>query len=243
MILTAHQPVYLPWLGLFHKIILSDSFCFFDDVQYQVRDWNNRNKIKTANGEVMLTVPVLTQDYRSKKIREIEINNTVDWSKKHWKSIYLSYKKAPFFSKYADFFEDMYNRQWIYLTDLCEYMLKFFLQELDINVKYYKASDIIFDGAKSELVLDMCKKLNADLYIFGALGKDYADQKEFNDKGIKLYFQDYKHPEYPQLWGSFISHMSVIDLIFNVGALRAKEIIMEGNITRQELCSAFLRDS
>jgi len=234
MILTAHQPVYLPWLGLFHKIAISDAFCYFDDVQYLVKDWNNRNKIKTQSGEIWLTVPVLTKEYREKPIRLIEINNSVDWRKKHWKSIYLSYKKTTYFNKYSDFFEDVYKKEWQYLTELNEYMLKWFLKELGIKVKYYKASELNFVGYKSDLVLDMCKKLGADLYIFGALGKDYAKEGDFAKEGIKIYFQDYKHPVYPQLYGNFLPYISIIDLLFNCGP-KSFEILMEGNIKKEDL--------
>lgn len=238
MILTAHQPVYLPWLGLFHKIAVSDTFCYFDNVQYLPKDWNNRNKIKTQNDEMWLTVPVLTTGHREKTIREIEINNSLDWRRKHWKSIYLNYKKTPHFKKYADFFEDVYKREWPYLTEINEYMLKWFLKELGINVKYYKASELNFEGYKSNLVLDMCKKLGANLYIFGALGKDYVREEDFAREGIKIYFQDYKHPIYPQLWGEFIPYMSIIDLLFNCGD-KSLEILMEGNISKEELIKNF----
>ena len=153
MILTAHQPVYLPWLGLFHKIALSDAFCYFNDVQYQVKDYNSRNKIKTANGAIWLTVPVLTKGYREKKIKEIEINNSIDWRKKHWKSIYLNYKKAPYFNKYANFLEETYKREWRYLVDLNEEMLKWFLEQLGIKVDYFKASELNFQSYKESLVL------------------------------------------------------------------------------------------
>ena len=234
MILTAHQPVYLPWLGLFHKIAISDAFCYFDDVQYQVKDWNNRNKIKTASGDIWLTVPVLTKGYREKKINEIEINNSTDWRRKHWRSIYVNYKKAQFFTKYADFFEDVYKKDWLLLSDLNEYMLKWFFKTLKIDVEYHKASELHFEGSKSELVLDMCKKFKADTYIFGALGKDYADKEKFNREDIKIYFQDYKPPVYNQLYSDFLPYMSVIDLLFNCGD-RSLEIIMSGNITKEEL--------
>lgn len=234
MILTAHQPVYLPWLGLFHKIAISDSFCYFDDVQYLKKDWNNRNKIKTFNGEAWLTVPVLTKKHKEKSIREIKINNSINWRNKHWNSIYLNYKKAPYFDKYSNFFEDVYNKEWHYLTDLNEYMLKWFLKELGIKVDYYKASELNFKGYKSELVLDMCKKLGTDLYIFGSLGKDYADTEDFNKEGIKIYFQNYKHPIYAQMHGEFLPYMNIIDLIFNCGG-NSFEILMSGNINKKQL--------
>jgi hypothetical protein len=95
MILTAHQPVYLPWLGLFHKIALSDTYVYFDDVQYQMKDWNNRNHIKTVRGPLWLTVPVLCKGYREKKIRDIEINNQEPWQRKHWKTLHVNYGKTP----------------------------------------------------------------------------------------------------------------------------------------------------
>lgn len=237
MILTAHQPVYLPWIGLFHKIALADSFCYFDNVQYQIKDFNGRNKIKTAQGPIWLTVSVKAKGYRDKKIQEIEIDNSQNWRKTHFKSIYLNYKKAPFFENYADFFENVYiKKEWKYLSDLNEYMLKWFLKELDIKVEYSKASEQNFEGYKGELVLDMCKKLNADLYIFGALGKDYANEKKFIENGVKIYFQDYKHPVYPQLYGKFEPYMSIIDLLFNCGH-KSKDIIMQGNVTKQDLLS------
>ncbi|MFC1630139.1 WbqC family protein [Patescibacteria group bacterium] len=238
MILTAHQPVYLPWLGLFHKIAISDTFCYFDDTQYLKKDWNNRNKIKTQNGEMWLTIPVLTTKHREKKIREIKINNSIDWRKKHWKSIYLNCKKAPFFNKYSDFLEDVYKKEWDYLAELNEYMLKWFLKELGIKVKYYKASELNFKGYKSDLVLDMSKKLEADLYVFGALGEDYAEKEQFSEQKINIYFQDYKHPLYPQLYGEFLPYMSIIDLLFNCGD-KSLEVLMKGNITKEELIKKY----
>jgi len=103
MILTAHQPVYLPWLGLFHKIAIADSFCYFDSVQYQTKDWNNRNKLIGPNGAFWLTVPVKSKGHFNKKVGEIKIDNTINWRKKHLKSIELNYKSAPYFNYYIDF--------------------------------------------------------------------------------------------------------------------------------------------
>jgi len=234
MILTAHQPVYLPWLGLFHKIALADEFCYFDNVQFQIKDFNGRNKIKSASGPIWLTVPVKARGYRDKKIQEIEIDESQDWEKRHLKSIYINYKKAPFFENYFDFFEDVYKKDWKYLSDLNEYMLKWFLKQLDIKAEYSKASEQNFQGYKSDLVLDMCKKLKADLYVFGALGKDYANEENFIKNGVKIYFQDYKHPVYPQLYGEFVPYMSIIDLLFNCGP-KSKDILMQDNIRKQDL--------
>ena len=104
MILTAHQPVYLPWLGLFDKIALADTFVLFDKVQYQPKDYNNRNQIWTPNHDepMWLTVPVYTNGHRLKTIDQIEINNTLPWQRKHWKSIEQSYRKAKYWDDYGE---------------------------------------------------------------------------------------------------------------------------------------------
>lgn len=236
MILTAHQPVYLPWLGLFHKIALSDKFVLFNEVQYLPKDWMNRNKIKTPNGEIFLTVPVLRKGYRDKKSNEIKINNETDWQKKHLKSILINYKKTTYFDDYFPFFEDVYNKKWNYLSDLNEYMLKWFLKQLKINVDFLKANDFNFTGTKSDLVLDMCKQLDSDIYIFGSQGKDYAKIDDFTNSGIIPVFQEYVHPSYQQLHGEFVSHMSIIDLLFNCGS-QSYEIIMSENLSKSNVLS------
>ena len=217
MVLTAHQPVYLPWLGLFHKISLAETFVSFDRVQYLPKDFNNRNRIKTPNGPIWLTVPVHKKGHREKAIEEIEIDNRTPWQRKHWRSLEMSYGKAPYWPRYRDFFEDVYAREWTHLAQLDDHMLLWFLSELGIEVAFERASDHEFRGAKSDLVLDMCLQLGATRYIFGALGRDYADTAAFADAGVEAVFQEYRHPTYPQLHGEFEPYMSVVDLLFNCG--------------------------
>ena len=226
MILTAHQPVYLPWLGLFHKIILADTFVSFNQVQYLPKDWNNRNKIKTDNGWIWMTVPVLKSGYREKTIAEIKINNDTRWNIKHWRTINQFYGKAPYFKKYKNFFHDVYlNNEWEYLIDINEYMLKWFLEEMSIDIKFIDAKELNLSGKKSELVLNMCKKLKATTYIFGIQGAEYANLDSFKENDVNLIFQDYEHPEYQQLFSKFLPNLSIIDLLFNHG-LDSKNIIM-----------------
>ena len=237
MILTAHQPVYLPWLGLFHKIALADAFVSFNQVQYQVKDWNNRNKIKTAQGPIWLSVPVKKKGFLERKYTEIEIDNEQPWQRKHWSSIYHAYRKASHFATHADRIEDFYKREWQTLVELNEAMLQMFLDMLGIRVRLEYMNEHAFAGAKSDLVLDMCRQMRADVYIFGAQGRDYADVESFRAGNVACHFQDYRHPTYRQLHGAFASHLSVIDLIFNCGP-DAFPILMSGNITRDELTAA-----
>jgi hypothetical protein len=228
MILSAHQPVYLPWLGLFHKIALADKFCIFDIAQYQTKDFNNRNKIKTHTGPIWLSVPVESKGHFAKPLAQIKIINK-GWNRKHFHSIDLAYRKAPFYRDYIGELETiLVTRSYESLAVLNRATLEFGLRALDIKTPLVVASDYGFRGHKSDLVLDMCKQLGATAYIFGAQGRNYADVGTFSAAGIDARFQDYQHPTYPQQHGAFEPYMSVIDLLFNAGPDSAK-ILMSGN--------------
>lgn len=229
MILTAHQPVYLPWLGLFHKIALSDHFCIFDIVQYQTKDFNNRNKIKTNTGSLWLSVPVESKNHFEKKIKDVRIVNN-GWNRKHFKSIDLAYRQAPFYSDYIGALEViLMGKTYTYLADLNFSTLEFGLKSLGISVPIVTASSFDFEGSKSNLVLDMCRKLGASDYIFGAQGENYADIDSFLSCNVKPHFQEYIHPVYTQLHGEFEPYMSLIDLLFNVGK-KSFDVLMSGNV-------------
>jgi len=234
-IVTAHQPAYLPWLGFFHKVALADEFVILDDVQFEKNSFINRNKIKTTNGPIWLTIPVRMVGHTRKTITEIEINNDVDWRSKHWKSIYFNYKKAPYFDTYSDFFEDFYRRDWTCLYDAIEHTLLFLLDLLGIKTVIRRQSELQINSRKQQLILDICDKVGSKIFVFGALGKDYADKEFFNKAAVKVVFQDYNHPSYPQLWGQFEPYLSVVDLMFNVEKQKLLDTIMHDNITREEL--------
>jgi hypothetical protein len=229
MILTAHQPVYLPWLGLFQKIARANLFCYFDIVQYQKKDYNNRNKIKTSNGELWLSVPVESKGHLDKNVSDILIIQD-KWVTKHLKSIELNYKKAPFFHDYFPELQSiLINESKSSLGLLNLKLLEYFMECLGINVPIVKASEYSFNGIGSELVLDMCIQLGADNYIFGEQGKNYADVDSFKEKNVEVEFQNYIHPVYRQVGREFLPYMSIVDLLFNEGA-NSFDILMSNNI-------------
>ena len=237
-ILTAHQPAYLPWLGLFHKIAIADTYVFFDQVQYVPKTWINRNYIKSENNKLLLTLPVLTKGHLDLKISDIKINNNIPWQRKHFNSIKLSYSKSKFFKKYIGFFEDIYSKDWNTLSQITSQMLLGFLSLLKIKTKILFGSDYDFKGKNNSLIIDMCKKLNANIYIFGELGIQYADKKLFKENNINICFQKYQHPTYDQLFNSFEANLSILDLLFNCGE-NSYDIIFENNINKKNLLRTF----
>ncbi|MEK3911927.1 WbqC family protein [Paenibacillus sp. FSL H7-0331] len=215
MIITAHQPAYLPWLGYFDKIKRSDVYVYMDNVQYEVRSFINRNKIKTSNGSLWVTIPVKSKGHRDLPLNQIQVSDEVDWRKDHLKTIYLNYKRAPRFEEKYEILERLYSQEYIFLTDLCMEHTKFWFKQLGITTPIYRLADLPIDSKKSDLILDICRYFKADQYISGALGIDYLDEAQFKNAGIIIEYQDYKHPVYPQLWGEFVSHLTILDFWMN----------------------------
>jgi hypothetical protein len=228
VVLVAHQPCYLPWAGLFAKIAQADTFVLLDTVQYQPRDFNNRNKIWTARGPQWLTVPVFTKGHRDKPYHQIQINNTLPWQRKHWKAIEQSYRKAAYWDDYAKDLRLFYSYQYDDLVTVNSAMLRWFLEVLKIDVTYLKASDYQFKGHKAALVFNMCRNLGATTYLFGSQGILYftdENRQEFARAGIEVKFQDYHHPMYSQFGGPFASHLAILDVLFHHGP-KAKDILL-----------------
>jgi arginyl-tRNA synthetase len=216
MIVSIHQPQYLPWLGYFDKIERSDVFVFLDNVQFKKNEWQNRNKIKTDQQWQWLTVPVIHKF--GQKIDEVEINNTVRWGKKHLTALMTHYSKAPFFKEHIAFFEQTYAQEWKILSDLNMHLIQYLAKALGIsNTEFFISSEYISREEPTERLVDLCKHAGGDVYLSGKDGAKYLNLDEFEKEGIQVIFQDYNHPQYAQLYGNFEPYMSVIDLLFNCG--------------------------
>ena len=145
----------------------------------------------------------------------LKINNESNWQKKHFGSICNSYKKAPYFNEIISKIAPFYERKYDMYCDFCYDFTLFWFKELDIKTKIIRMKDLCVDGYKSELVLNMCKAVNADTYISGALGKNYIDNEAFERNNIKVVYQNYQPRSYPQLWGDFVPCLSVLDFVMN----------------------------
>jgi hypothetical protein len=215
MILTAHQPAYLPWLGYFDKLLRSDIFIFLDTVQFERNSFINRNKIKTPQGSVWLTVPVKLKGHLDVPLSEIAIDSKIAWKKNHLKSIYLNYKKSPDFEKSYSKIEGLYQKDYELISELCWDQLGFWLREMGIEKTIVRSSELPISSKKSDLIIDLCRYFQADHYISGALGQNYLEEERFQEAGITIEYQDYRHPVYPQLWGGFLPYMSIVDFWMN----------------------------
>ena len=185
MKVTIMQPSYLPWWYYFERIYYSDTVVFLDDVQFERRGFNHRNKLSNQNGNFWLTIPIKKKNNFQLNINEIEIKNEVKWKKKHQQSIILNYKKAKFFHKLNNLIK-IYDSDYDKLIDILKLTNKFFLNILSIKKKINFSSKIKKKGKKSDLILSICEELGATEYITGPMGASYINKNQFLSKNIEL---------------------------------------------------------
>lgn len=226
MIVSINQPAYLPWLGYFERIARSDLHVVLDHVQFEKNSFTNRNKVRVKDGTSWLTIPLATKGrFGDLAIRHLEFVPGDPWRKKHWATLRMNYAKAPFFAAYAPAYEALYAREWPGFMPFVRAMLEQHLHDLGIATPLRYSSEMNVGGAKSELVLNLCRATGASVYLSGALGRDYLDTAAFTAAGIEVRFQDYVHPVYRQAWPDFHSHLCVLDLLFNHGPA-SREILL-----------------
>ncbi|CQR71225.1 WbqC-like protein family protein [Sporomusa ovata DSM 2662] len=212
------QSNYLPWKGYLDLIHDADIFVFYDDVQYTVNDWRNRNKIVANNRLMWLTVPVYSDIKKS--IDEICIaGDKYNWQKKHWGTIVQFYGKAPFFAEYKEKFEEVYVKmEWDRLSDLNQYLIIMISRLLGIKTKFVNVRDLAISGGKTERLVNIVNHFNASTYISGPAAKDYLEEELFYSNNIELRYKEYAgYPQYPQFQQQFEHGVSIIDLLFHVG--------------------------
>lgn len=211
------QSNYIPWKGYFDIIGKVDLFIFHDDLQYTKNDWRNRNKIKSPNGLIWLTIPCGISEKRL--ICEVELKDK-SWQKVHWEKIQSNYKKAPFFNHYKDFFEDFYlNKKWDYLSDLNQFLIKYISKNfLFLKTEFSDSREYDLKLKKADRLRELLLKVNANIYYSGPSAKDYLSEDFLMQKNIETKWMEYNnYKEYKQLFGSFENNVSIIDLLFNVG--------------------------
>lgn len=219
------QPGYLPWLGFFEQLYKTDIFVIYDDVQYDKNGWRNRNRIKTSQGIQWLTVPVLIKGQQQPLVKEVKINNVLNWRRKHLTALKTNYSKAFYFNRYFDLFEEVFSMEWELLVDLDIKLIKMICKEIKLEREIVFSSDLDIEGERIERLVKICKKFGADTFYEGASGRSYIDDQIFLKEGITVEYQDYVHPVYTQLYGDFQPYLSIIDLLFNEGE-RSLDIII-----------------
>lgn len=217
------QPTYLPWLGFFDMISKVDCFVLLDNVQFEKRSWQSRNRIKSPSGELLLSVPVMTRSKLSQNIYEVELVEPQDFRNQHLKSIYRNYAKSEYFTEVFPILEDLYSLECSKLLDLNRELILGIAKYLGIRTEIILGSQLTAKGSKTELTVNQCIEMGATSFLAAGGSRDYVTLEDgFRANSIEVEFHDFLHPVYKQQFGAFCSHLSIIDALFNCGTHSAQ---------------------
>jgi hypothetical protein len=213
------QSNYIPWKGYFDLMRSVDEFILYDDVQFTRRDWRNRNRLKSPEGVRWLTIPVKVKGRYVQRIDETEVSDP-DWASRHWSTLVAWYGQTAYFKQYRPVIEELYlGARECHLSLINRRFLEGLRDILGISTPLRWSTDYQGSGQKTERLLSLCRAAGATRYLSGPAASAYLEEDRFRAEGIEVAWMSYDgYPEYPQLHPPFDHHVSVLDLIFNVGA-------------------------
>ncbi|MGE5186275.1 MAG: WbqC family protein [Acidobacteriota bacterium] len=223
MIVAAHQPHYLPWLGYLDKLAKADLFVVMDDLQFEPQNFQNRQRLKLPDGAAWVTVP-LVHGGQTERICDKQIDGSQTgrhcWRARHWATLETNYRRAPYWSRYADELREVYTRPWTSLVELDLHMLELARRWLDIATPIVRSAQLRLTGTKTDRLVDLCRAVGARAYLTGAGGSQgYLDVEKMGRAGFGVIWQHFEHPVYAQRYPDrgFDAHLGFLDLVLNVG--------------------------
>jgi hypothetical protein len=221
-----HQPDFVPYLGFFHRLLHADLYIVLDHVQFvskTSRSWTHRDKIKTPNGEIWLTLGI-KKSLLGTPINQIELSDT-DWAANNLKLIHAMYRNAPFYAEIIPHIEWLYTNLPVKMAEFNMRSITMLMALLDIQIPFVYSSELAPEGSKNILLIDLLKKTGATHYLSGTGARGYMKQELFNAAGIEVIWQNFLHPTYPQQFGAFIPFLSTLDALFNCGSEGAQALV------------------
>lgn len=227
------QSSYIPWKGYFDLMAAVDEFVLYDDAQYTKRDWRNRNRIKSPNGALWLTVPVAVKGHFEQRVRDAVIADR-GWVERHWRTVRASYARAPCFRQYESALEGLFSGATSErLSEINHRFLVGLRDLLGIETRITWSMDYRHHGDATHRLVEMCHQAGATTYLSGPSARAYMDAPQLAAAGITLEYMDYRgYPAYPQLYPPFEHAVSVIDLLVHTGREAPRFMLRAGRFSR-----------
>ena len=218
MILSCVQPSYLAWIPLFKRMTEGDIFVYLDDVQYSKNSFHNRNRIRTKESELLLTVPVKYTGNSQSYLCDINIDNNNKWRKKHWLSIEYNYNKTKYFKMLQPkLWNQIYSKEWDNLSDLNIALIELFKDFLEINVQTFRSSSLEIETQGNQKLIDICRYFGTDKFVVKPNTEDYHPKDFFVSQGVDFHIFDPQVLKYNQQYEGFIPNLSILDYAMNCG--------------------------
>lgn len=221
--------MFLPWIGLFEQIRLADVFMHYDDVQLpQGRSFINRVQIKTQSGQFWLTAP-LDRKRSGRLINEVLLARDEDWRARHVETIRHAYSQCPHVDDMMALVTAVYDNPTDSLAEFNIAAIQTLSSWFGLSPTFLKSSDSGVDGKSTRRLIDLCRLVDADVYVTGLGALLYLDHELFESRGIAVRYMDYEKRPYPQRHGDFIPFVSILDAIANCGE-QAKALICSESV-------------
>ncbi len=226
MILSTTQPYFAPYPGFFYKANLADMVVVLDEVQFpQSTTWVTRNRFKNDQGTLWMTIPVLKKGLGLQRIRGVQICHHGNWRTKHLRSFRSAYAHAPYLADHLGLLERVLSTDYDFILNLNMEIIRYVLDFLNITTQVTMMSQLNVSGKGQQLVIDICKTVGATQYQVQTSALTYYDRNRFENAGIELVALKIPEFIYPQMWGDFIANLSILDMMFNLGA-KTRDIVL-----------------
>lgn len=225
MVITTHQPIFLPWPGLFYKALRADVLVLLDRVQFPTgRGWMHRNRVKSDQGVHWLRVPVWKTGRGLQEIKDVEICDETDWRSRHLRSVRELYAHAPYLSDHLSALGEIYARRHRSLLAFNLDLIRYLWGALRMSGTLRLQSELDVTGNGTDLLANVCQAMNAHTYLAPTVSEKYLERQKLRDRNIEVALVKFHPPVYPQLWGAFRYNLSTLDLLFNCGP-KARDIV------------------
>ena len=229
MKVAIHQPHYFPWEGYLNKIESVDKFILMDEVQLTDSSNMYRHRLLALSGEEkFITIPFLKEDYKRKPYREIKINDSINWRERQLNFIKENYKHSLYYDEVMNIVYNVLKVPHVFLCDLVIGTIRALCDVFDIHTELVLQSDLQYprDSKKNQLVLELCKSVNADFYLSGNGARKYMELEPFEDESIHVEFQQFSQSVYTQIHSNpvFIPGLSILDMLFSVGVEQSVQL-------------------
>lgn len=220
MILSGHQPTFMPWGGYVAKYAACDAWVEMDAAQFERGSFQNRNYVRTRDGRaVLLTVPV---EHNGKPVatRDLKIARGSRWKRKHIETLRQCYGKTPGWEQMGDTFEALYASERDWFCDFANLTADMLTEYLDVGPTVLH--ELLEPG-----LLDVCRDAGAEGFLFGSHGPDYVNVDEWKAAGVEPIFTTYQNPEWltATTTEGKVVPVTVWDAVFRFGLERLPEIL------------------
>ena len=223
------QPTYFPWAGYFNLIAQANDFVFLDDAQLEKQSWQTRNRL-ILNGFVHWIIVPIRHQHLGQAITHTEVVDSSKWREKLAKSFSLNYGGHPYYKDAKELVDLLLSTKSVSLANLNESIIRLASSRLKLATNFYVASTMNVTGVRSDRLIAFCDKLGATEYLSPVGSLPYLEEDRFRDRASsKLLLQNYQPQAYKQKGSlSFHSHLSILDVVANLGWDCARQYVIQG---------------